>query len=161
MKLVRYGTAGKEKPGVIDAQGRLRDLSAVIADITPHTLAPASLAKLAKVRMATLPLVRGSKRFGPPVAGVPKFIAIGLNYSDHAAEAGLPVPKEPVVFTKAISCIQGANDPVMLPKDSVKSDWEVELGVVIGSTARYVSEREATFRKEWERQRQNPGSPAP
>jgi 2,4-diketo-3-deoxy-L-fuconate hydrolase len=143
MKLVRYGNPGKEKPGLIDAQGRLRDLSGVIDDITPAALAPAVLARLAKLKADKLPLVRGSKRFGPPVANVPKFIAIGLNFFDHAAETGNPVPKEPVVFMKAVSCIQGANDPVMLPKDSVKSDWEVELGVVIGSTARYVSERDA------------------
>ena len=143
MKLVRYGNPGKEKPGLIDAQGKLRDLSGVIKDITPDQLGDAALARLAKLKADKLPLVRGKPRMGCPVAGVPKFIAIGLNYSDHAAESGMPIPKEPVVFTKATSCIQGPNDPIMLPKGSVKTDWEVELGVVIGKTARYVSQKAA------------------
>ena len=143
MKLVRYGNPGKEKPGLIDADGKLRDLSAVITDIGPDQLGDAALAKLRKLKTANLPLVKGSPRMGSPVAGVPKFIAIGLNYADHAAESGLPIPKEPVVFMKATSCIQGPNDPVMLPKGSVKTDWEVELGVVIGTRARYVSQKEA------------------
>ncbi len=143
MKLVRYGAAGKEKPGLIDAQGKLRDLSAVVKDIGPEQLGDAALAKLRKLKTDKLPLVRGSPRLGSPVAGVPKFIAIGLNYSDHAAESNMPIPKEPIVFMKATSCIQGPNDPVMLPKGSVKSDWEVELGVVIGSLARHVSQKEA------------------
>ncbi len=143
MKLVRYGNPGKEKPGLIDDNGQLRDLSAVIKDLGPEQLGDAALAKLRKLKADKLPLVRGKPRFGAPVANVGKFIAIGLNYADHAAESGLPVPKEPVVFTKATSCIQGPNDPVMLPKNSVKSDWEVELGVVIGTRARYVSQKEA------------------
>ena len=143
MKLVRYGNPGKEKPGLIDADGKLRDLSALITDIGPDQLGDAALAKLRKLKTANLPLVKGSPRMGSPVSGVPKFIAIGLNYADHAAESGLPIPKEPVVFMKATSCIQGPNDPVMLPKGSVKTDWEVELGVVIGTRARYVSQKEA------------------
>jgi len=143
MKLVRYGNPGKEKPGLIDAEGKLRDLSGVIKDIGPDQLSDAALARLRKAKVATLPLVRGKPRMGCPVSGIGKFIAIGLNYSDHAAESGMPIPKEPVVFTKAISCIQGPNDPVMLPKGSVKGDWEVELGVVIGTRARYVSQKDA------------------
>lgn len=143
MKLVRYGQPGKEKPGLIDAEGKLRDLSAVVGDIGPEQLGDAALAKLRKLKVDKLPLVRGTPRYGCPVARVGKFIAIGLNYADHAAESGMPIPKEPVVFTKAISCIQGPNDPVMLPKNSVKGDWEVELGVVIGTRARYVSQKDA------------------
>lgn len=143
MKLVRYGKPGKEKPGLIDAQGKLRDLSAVIPDVGPDQLGDAALAKLARINPEKLPLVRGKPRMGSPVAGVSKFIAIGLNYADHAAEAGMPIPAEPVVFTKAISCIQGPDDPVMLPKGSKKTDWEVELGVVIGKRARYVSQKDA------------------
>jgi len=143
MKLVRYGNPGKEKPGLIDSSGQLRDLSAVVGDIGPAQLGDAALAKLAKVKTDKLPLVKGKPRFGCPVSGTRKFIAIGLNYADHAAESGMPIPKEPVVFTKAISCIQGPNDPVMLPKNSVKGDWEVELGVVIGTRARYVSQKDA------------------
>jgi len=143
MKLVRYGKPGKEKPGLIDQEGKLRDLSGVIKDIGPEQLSDAALARLRKAKVATLPLVRGKPRMGCPVSGIGKFIAIGLNYSDHAAESGMPIPKEPVVFTKAISCIQGPNDPVMLPKGSVKGDWEVELGVVIGTRARYVSQKDA------------------
>src|SRR5665647_203598 len=143
MKLVRYGKPGKEKPGLIDADGKLRDLSAVITDIGPEQLSDAALARLRKLKTANLPLVKGSPRLGSPVSGVGKFIAIGLNYADHAAEAGLPIPKEPVVFMKATSCIQGPNDPVMLPRGSVKTDWEVELGVVIGAQARYVAKKDA------------------
>jgi 2,4-didehydro-3-deoxy-L-rhamnonate hydrolase len=143
MKLVRYGNPGKEKPGLIDSEGKLRDLSAVVKDIGPDQLSDAVLAKLLKLKTDKLPLVRGKPRMGCPVKGVGKFIAIGLNYSDHAAESGMPIPKEPVVFTKAISCIQGPDDNVMLPKGSVKSDWEVELGVVIGTKARYVSQKDA------------------
>jgi 2,4-diketo-3-deoxy-L-fuconate hydrolase len=143
MKLVRYGTAGKEKPGLIDADGKLRDLSAVIKDIGPDQLGDAALAKLRKLKTDKLPLVRGTPRLSSPVAGVGKFIAIGLNYADHAAESGMPIPPEPVVFMKTNTCIQGPNDPVMLPKGSVKSDWEVELGVVIGTKARYVSQKNA------------------
>jgi 2-keto-4-pentenoate hydratase/2-oxohepta-3-ene-1,7-dioic acid hydratase in catechol pathway len=143
MKLVRYGKPGKEKPGLIDAQGRLRDLSAVIPDLGPDQLGDAALAKLGRLNTEKLPLVRGKPRLGSPVQGVGKFIAIGLNYADHAAEAGMPIPAEPVVFMKATSCIQGPNDPVMLPKGSLKTDWEVELGVVIGTRARYVSQKDA------------------
>ena len=143
MKLVRYGNPGKEKPGLIDANGKLRDLSGVIKDIGPDQLSDAALAKLAKLKTDKLPLVKGSPRYGSPITGTRKFIAIGLNYADHAAESGLPIPVEPVVFMKATSCIQGPNDPIMLPKNSVKTDWEVELGVVIGKQARYVSQKEA------------------
>ena len=143
MKLVRYGNPGKEKPGLIDAAGKLRDLSAVVKDIGPDQLSDAALAKLLKLKTDKLPLVRGKPRMGCPVNGVGKFIAIGLNYSDHAAESGMPIPKEPIVFTKAISCIQGPDDNVMLPKGAVKGDWEVELAVVIGTKARYVSQKDA------------------
>ena len=143
MKLVRYGNSGKEKPGLIDAGGKLRDLSAIVPDIGPAQLGAAVLAKLAKLDTAKLPAVRGTPRMGCPVAGVGKFVAIGLNYADHAAESGAPIPKEPIVFMKATTCIQGPNDPVMLPKGSVKSDWEVELGIVIGTRARYVTQKAA------------------
>ena len=143
MKLVRYGKPGKEKPGLIDAEGKLRDLSAVVPDIGPAQLGDAAIAKLRKIKPATLPLVRGKPRMGSPVGGVGKFIAIGLNYADHAAESNLPIPKEPIIFMKATSCIQGPDDAVMLPKGSVKSDWEVELGVVIGTRARHVSQKDA------------------
>jgi 2-keto-4-pentenoate hydratase/2-oxohepta-3-ene-1,7-dioic acid hydratase in catechol pathway len=143
VKLVRYGKPGKEKPGMIDADGKLRDLSGKIKDIGPAELSPAGLAKLAKIKPASLPLVRGRPRMGVPVNGVGTFLAIGLNYSDHADEAGMPIPKEPIMFMKAITSLCGPNDDVMLPKDSVKSDWEVELGVVIGTKAQYVSKRNA------------------
>ncbi len=143
MKLVRYGNPGKEKPGLIDAQGVLRDLSAVLPDIGAAQLGDAVLKKIAKLKTDKLPAVRGKPRMGCPVANVGKFIAIGLNYSDHAAEAGMPIPKEPIVFMKATTCIQGPNDDVMLPKGSVKTDWEVELGIVIGTKAQYVSQKDA------------------
>jgi len=143
MKLVRYGHPGREKPGLIDAAGKLRDLSAVVPDIGPAQLTDAVLAKLLKLKTDKLPLVRGKPRMGCPVNGIGKFIAIGLNYSDHAKEAGMPIPKEPIVFTKAISCIQGPDDDVMLPKGSVKGDWEIELGVVIGKQARHVTQKAA------------------
>ncbi len=143
MKLVRYGNPGKEKPGLIDAQGVLRDLSAVLPDIGAAQLGDAVLKKIAKLKTDKLPAVRGKPRMGCPVAHVGKFIAIGLNYSDHAAEAGMPIPKEPIVFMKATTCIQGPNDDVMLPKGSVKTDWEVELGIVIGTKAQYVSQKDA------------------
>jgi 2-keto-4-pentenoate hydratase/2-oxohepta-3-ene-1,7-dioic acid hydratase in catechol pathway len=143
MKLVRYGKPGKEKPGLIDAAGRVRDLSEVITDIDAATLTPRVLARLAKIQPEALPAVRGAPRLGPCVAGVGAFIAIGLNYADHAAESGMAIPKEPVVFTKARSCIVGPNDDVVIPKGSEKTDWEVELGVVIGSRASYVSEKDA------------------
>jgi 2-keto-4-pentenoate hydratase/2-oxohepta-3-ene-1,7-dioic acid hydratase in catechol pathway len=143
MKLVRFGPAGKEKPGLIDAAGKLRDLSGLVADIGPSQLSDKVLAKLAKLKTDKLPLVRGKPRMGCPISNVSKFIAIGLNYADHAAEANMPIPKEPIVFTKAISCIQGPDDEVMLPKGSVKSDWEVELGIVIGKRASYVTQKDA------------------
>jgi 2,4-diketo-3-deoxy-L-fuconate hydrolase len=143
MKLLRYGPVGNEKPGLLDGKGAIRDLSGYVADIGPAELSPAVLAKLAKIDPAHLPRVEGNPRIGIPFAGTRKFIAIGLNYADHAAESNMPIPAEPVVFTKAVSCLQGPNDAVMIPRDSVKTDWEVELGVVIGSTASYVSEAEA------------------
>ncbi len=143
MKLCRFGSRGSEKPGLVDAQGNLRDLSGHIADITPDSLTPAGLAAIAAIDPASLPVVEGSPRYGIPINGVRKFIAVGLNFADHAAESNLPIPAEPVLFTKAISCLNGPNDPVMLPKGSVKTDWEVELGVVIGKTARYVEEADA------------------
>jgi 2-keto-4-pentenoate hydratase/2-oxohepta-3-ene-1,7-dioic acid hydratase in catechol pathway len=143
MKLLRYGPKGQEKPGLLDASGTIRDLSGHIADITPDTLTPAGLAKIAAIDPASLPAVDGSPRYGIPINGVRKFIAVGLNFADHAAESNLPVPSEPVLFTKAISCLTGPNDPVMIPKDSQKTDWEVELGIVIGSRTRYVSEEAA------------------
>ncbi|MGZ5269889.1 MAG: fumarylacetoacetate hydrolase family protein [Ramlibacter sp.] len=143
MKLVRYGNPGREKPGLIDDEGKLRDLSAVVPDIGPAQLGAAGLARIRKANPAKLPLVRGKPRMGCPIAQVGKFVAIGLNYSDHAAESGMAIPKEPIVFMKATSCIQGPDDAVMLPKGSVKSDWEVELGIVIGTAARYVSQKDA------------------
>lgn len=143
MKLLRYGRPGKEKPGLLDQDGRLRDLSSVVADIGPAELSDKVLKRIARIDPATLPLVRGTPRLGVPVSGVGKFIGIGLNYSDHAAEAGMPVPKEPIVFMKATTSLSGPNDPVMLPRGSKKSDWEVELGVVIGTVARSVSEKDA------------------
>jgi len=142
MKLLRYGPRGAEKPGLL-ADGSIRDLSGYLSDITAETLAPASLAKLAALDAEALPRVAGSPRLGTPVKGIGKYIAIGLNYADHAKEADLPVPKEPPMFTKAISCLSGPNDDVMLPRDARKGDWEVELGVIIGRTARYVREDDA------------------
>ena len=143
MKLVRYGAPGKEKPGLIDADGKLRDLSKKLKDIGPIELSPAGLAKLAKLKPESLPLVRGRPRMGVPLTGVGKFIGIGLNYSDHAAEAGMPIPTEPIIFMKATSSLSGPNDQVMLPKGSKKADWECELGVVIGSKCQYVSKKDA------------------
>jgi 2,4-diketo-3-deoxy-L-fuconate hydrolase len=143
MKLVRYGKPGKEKPGLMDADGRLRDLSGVVPDIGPLQLGQAGMARIRKANPARLPLVRGTPRLGCPVAGVGKFVAIGLNYADHAAESGVPIPKEPVVFMKATSSLQGPDDDVMLPRGSVKTDWEVELAVVIGTEARYVPANKA------------------
>jgi 2-keto-4-pentenoate hydratase/2-oxohepta-3-ene-1,7-dioic acid hydratase in catechol pathway len=143
MKLVRYGKPGQEKPGLIDPTGQLRDLSAIVPDIGAAQLSPAALKKLAKLKTDKLSLVKGDPRMGCPIANIGKFIAIGLNYSDHAKEAGMPIPKEPIVFMKATSCIQGPDDDVMLPKGSKKSDWEVELGIVIGTKAQYVSQKDA------------------
>ncbi len=143
MKLVRYGRPGKEKPGLFDEEGRLRDLSGVVADIDPSLLSDKALRKLAKIDVKTLPLVRGNPRLGVPLSGVRKFIGIGLNYADHAAETGAPIPKEPIIFMKAITCLNGPDDAIMLPQGSKKTDWEVELGVVIGTRAQYVSEADA------------------
>ena len=143
MKLGRFGPAGAEKPGLLDPAGVLRDLSTYIPDIGPDALAPKALARLAALPPGSLPEVSGDTRYGPPVAGTRQFIAIGLNYSDHAAESGMPVPTEPIVFTKGVSCIQGPDDDVHKPRQSTKMDWEVELGIVIGSTARYVDKDRA------------------
>jgi 2-keto-4-pentenoate hydratase/2-oxohepta-3-ene-1,7-dioic acid hydratase in catechol pathway len=143
MKLVRYGNPGQEKPGLIDTAGQLRDLSGLIGDIGPDQLGDAALDALRQHDASALPAVVGSPRLGCPLTGIRKFIAIGLNFADHAAESNLPIPAEPIVFMKATSCIQGPDDAVMLPRDSVKTDWEVELGVVIGTRARYVDEDEA------------------
>jgi 2-keto-4-pentenoate hydratase/2-oxohepta-3-ene-1,7-dioic acid hydratase in catechol pathway len=143
MKLVRFGSAGQEKPGLIAADGTLRDLSGIVADIGPEQLNDAALEKLRTLDASKLPVVGGKPRMGCPVANVGKFLAIGLNYVDHAEESGLAIPTEPVIFTKAISCIQGPDDPVMIPRDSVKTDWEIELGLVIGKRARYVGKAEA------------------
>jgi 2,4-diketo-3-deoxy-L-fuconate hydrolase len=143
MKLVRYGRPGKEKPGLFDEEGRLRDLSGVVGDIDASVLSERALRKIAKIDYKTLPLVRGNPRLGVPIKGVGKFIGIGLNYADHAAETGQVPPKEPIVFMKAISCLSGPDDPVVLPPGSKKTDWEVELGVVIGKRAQYVDEADA------------------
>jgi 2,4-diketo-3-deoxy-L-fuconate hydrolase len=143
MRLVRYGRPGKEKPGLFDEEGRLRSLAGVIDDIDASVLSEKALRKLAKVDWKTLPIVRGEPRFGVPVKGVGKFIGIGMNYSDHAAEVGAPIPKEPILFMKATSCLSGPDDAIQLPQGSKKTDWEVELGVVIGERAQYVSEAEA------------------
>ena len=143
MKLVRYGNPGKEKPGLIDGSGKLRDLSEVVADIDGSTLDPRTLSRIAKIKPESLPAVRGAPRIGPCVGRVGNFVAVGLNYADHAAESGMAVPKEPVLFTKAPSCVAGPNDDVAIPKGSTKTDWEVELAIVIGSRASYVSEQQA------------------
>lgn len=143
MKLLRYGLAGQEKPGLLDNNGVLRDLSGVIADITPQVLSKAALAKLAALNPNDLPAVSGDPRLGVPVSGIGKFLAIGLNFADHAEESKMPIPTEPVLFTKAISCLNGPNDDVMLPQGSTKGDWEIELGFIIGRTARYVEEADA------------------
>jgi 2-keto-4-pentenoate hydratase/2-oxohepta-3-ene-1,7-dioic acid hydratase in catechol pathway len=143
MKLLRYGAKGKEKPGLLDGKGLIRDLSGVIADIGSDTVGPKSLARLRKIRPESLPLVKGSPRIGACIADPQKFIAIGLNYSDHAAESGLQVPKEPVVFTKQVSCLSGPDDDVTIPPKSKKSDWEVELGVIIGTRAKNIARKDA------------------
>jgi ureidoglycolate lyase len=143
MKLVRYGEAGKEKPGILDAQGAIRDLSGVVKDIDAAAVSPEGLAKLRAVKVDGLPKVGGNPRLGPPITNVPKLICIGLNYADHAKESNLPIPGEPVVFMKAISAITGPNDDVKLPKGSKKGDWEVELAFVIGKKAQSVSEADA------------------
>ena len=143
MKLMRYGAKGSEKPALVDDQGRVRDLSGLTPDICAEMLTPDGLKKLAEINVASLPVVANPGRIAPPYSGMGKFICVGLNYADHAAESGMPVPAEPVLFTKAVSALVGCNDAVVLPQGSVKGDWEVELGVVIGSTARYVSEADA------------------
>jgi 2-keto-4-pentenoate hydratase/2-oxohepta-3-ene-1,7-dioic acid hydratase in catechol pathway len=143
MKLCRYGKAGYEKAGVIDGEGRLRDLSKVVDNIGPNEISVRGLKVLTRIKPETLPPVNGSPRLGVPYVGIGKFIAIGLNYSDHAKEAGLPIPSEPIVFMKATTCINGPSDDVIQPRNSTKLDWEVELGVVIGTQARYVSEADA------------------
>jgi 2-keto-4-pentenoate hydratase/2-oxohepta-3-ene-1,7-dioic acid hydratase in catechol pathway len=143
MKLLRFGPPGEEKPGVLDGKGAVRDLSALMEDIDSSALSPAMLAKIAALDVNALPIVRGTPRLGIPVKGTSKFIAIGLNYLDHAIEANMPVPAEPIVFLKAPSCLNGPDDDVMQPKHSTKLDWEVEIGMVIGKKAQYVSEEEA------------------
>jgi len=143
MKLCRYGRNGFEKPGMIDAEGRLRDLSKVVENIGPKELSPRGLKMLAKVKPGSLPVVANSPRLGVPFVGIGKFVAIGLNYSDHAKEAGRAIPAEPVVFMKATSCISGPNDDIVQPRRSTKLDWEVELGIVIGTKAQYVDEKDA------------------
>jgi 2-keto-4-pentenoate hydratase/2-oxohepta-3-ene-1,7-dioic acid hydratase in catechol pathway len=143
MKLLRYGPAGREKPGLLDADGRIRDLSSIVSHIDSGLLAPARLEHLSRFDPVKLPLVRGAPRLGVPYTGIGKFIGIGLNYSDHAAEAGMEVPSEPIVFLKATTSITGPNDGILLPKGSTKVDWEVELGVVIGTRAQYVDEADA------------------
>jgi 2-keto-4-pentenoate hydratase/2-oxohepta-3-ene-1,7-dioic acid hydratase in catechol pathway len=143
MKLLRYGPSGREKPGMLDREGRIRDLSGTVTQIDFNTLAPRELAKLGRIEPESLPLVRGNPRLGVPYAGISKFVAIGLNYSDHAAEAGMPVPTSPVVFSKATTSLCGPNDDVIQPRDSTKLDYEVELGIVIGTKAQYVPEAKA------------------
>ena len=143
MKLMRYGAKGAEKPALLDAQGVVRDLSGELADITAATLTPHSLQRLREFDPAALPVVANPGRMAPPWAGMGKFICVGLNYADHAAESNLPVPAEPILFTKTTSSLVGCNDAVVLPQGSTKGDWEVELGIVIGTKARYVTEAEA------------------
>ncbi len=143
MKLLRHGPKGQEKPAMLDAQGQVRDLSGVITDLRADMLTPAGLATLRALDPNSLPLVANPGRMAPPWSGMGKFICVGLNYADHAAESGMPVPAEPVLFTKHTSTVVGCNDPVVLPQGSTKTDWEVELGVVIGAQARYVSESDA------------------
>jgi 2-keto-4-pentenoate hydratase/2-oxohepta-3-ene-1,7-dioic acid hydratase in catechol pathway len=143
MKFLRYGEAGQEKPGFLDADGNIRDLSAHVSDLSGAVLSPEALAKLGSLDVNALPKVEGNPRLGPCVAGTGKFICIGLNYADHAAESGMAVPPEPVIFMKATSAIVGPNDDLLIPRGSEKTDWEVELGIVIGKTAKYVSEEDA------------------
>ena len=143
MKLLRYGPAGQEKPGILDAAGAVRDLSGVVPDITGDVLSPAALAKIAAVDVNSLPKVAGNPRLGSPVTGMKNLICIGLNYADHAAETGAPIPKEPIVFLKSLNALQGPNDDVVIPRGSVKTDYEVELCIIIGTRAKYVSEDQA------------------
>jgi 2,4-didehydro-3-deoxy-L-rhamnonate hydrolase len=143
MRLLRYGPIGKEKPGILDSEGRIRDLSSVIPELDGSAIGPKALDKLRKVNVNKLPLVRGNPRIGSCIANPQKFIAIGLNYSDHAAESGLTVPPEPIIFTKHVSCLSGPNDIVTIPPKSKKSDWEVELGVIIGTRAKNIKKKDA------------------
>ena len=143
MKLCRYGKDGFEKPGMIDADGKLRDLSKVVANIGPNEISPRGLKNLARLKPETLPVVTGNPRMGVPYVGIGKFVAIGLNYSDHAKEAGMAIPSEPIIFNKATTCISGPDDNVIQPPASTKLDWEVELGIVIGTAARHVSQEKA------------------
>lgn len=143
MKLLRFGPNGAEKPGILDADGVIRDLSSIVGDLSGETLSDAGLAAIRDADLASLPVVDPNTRLGPPIAGTGKFICIGLNYADHAAESGLAVPSEPVIFMKATSAICGPNDPIIIPRGSEKTDWEVELAVVIGTRAKYVSEEDA------------------
>ena len=143
MKLLRHGPPGQEKPGLLDASGTLRDLSGVVPDLAGEALSPAGLARLAALDPSSLPPVPGSPRLGPPVAGMKNLVCIGLNYADHAAETGAPVPKEPIVFLKSLGALSGPNDDVVIPRGSVKTDWECELAVIIGTKAKYVSEDKA------------------
>ena len=143
MKLLRYGPIGKEKPGILDSEGRIRDLSSVIPELDGSAIGPKALDKLRKVKIDKLPLVRGNPRIGSCIANPQKFIAIGLNYSDHAAESGSTVPPEPIIFTKQVSCLSGPNDTVTIPPKSKKSDWEVELGVIIGTRAKNIKKKDA------------------
>ena len=143
MKLLRYGPRGQEKPGLLDRNGKIRDLSGKIGDLGPASLAPAALDALRKLDPESLPLVSGTPRIGPCVADVPKLVCVGLNYRDHAAESGMALPPEPVLFLKATTSINGPNDDVILPKGATKGDWEVELGIVIGTKAQYVAEKDA------------------
>jgi ureidoglycolate lyase len=140
MKLLRYGPAGQEKPGLLDSSGTIRDLSEVVPDLAGVALSAAGLAQIAALDPASLPAVTGTPRLGPPVAGMKNFVCIGLNYADHAAETGAAIPKEPIVFLKSLGALCGPNDDVMIPKDSVKTDWEVELAIIIGSLAKCVPE---------------------
>ena len=143
MKLLRYGPAGAEKPGILDNEGRIRDLSDFVKDIDGSTLSPVKLAELAEIKPESLSVVHGTHRMGPCVARPLNFVLIGLNYADHAAETGMPAPKEPIVFLKSLSAFCGPNDVLPIPRGSVKTDWEVELGIVIGTKASYVSEEDA------------------
>ena len=143
MKFCRFGPKGQEKPGIVDADGKIRDLSGVISDLTPDTVRLSQLKKLTALDVAALPVVPDAPRYGVPVNGIGKIIAVGLNYADHAAESNLPVPPEPIFFTKAVTALTGPNDNVMKPRDATKMDWEVELGLIIGKTCRYVEESDA------------------
>ena len=143
MKLVRFGAPGREKPGIVDKDGKIRDLSKIVPDIAGDTLSPKGLAKLRKTDLSKLPVVKSGTRLGPCVGGMRHFIAIGLNYADHAAETGSPIPKEPIIFQKAPTSLCGANDDTIIPKGSTKLDWEVEIAIVIGSRARYLSKKDA------------------